>query len=451
MKLCIRNAHMILPGGESYAGDLLIEAGLIREIDRTLVSPGIPRPDLDEVIEAEGQVLLPGVIDPQVHFREPGKEHKEDLHTASQACAKGGVTSFLEMPNTIPLTISQETLDDKLARAAAKSLVNYGFFIGATADNLEVLQTIHSACGIKIFMGSMGGALLVDQAPVLERIFAHTDPNLLIAVHAEDQARIQARRQQFADHRDVAIHSQIQDDQTALNATQLALDLATRYHHRLHILHLSTALEVDLLRKHKPAWVTAEVTPQHLLLNTDAYTQLGSLAQMNPPLRPPGESEILWQGLQDGVLDLIATDHAPHTLEEKARPYPDSPSGMPGVETALPMILTAMQQGRCRLSQVVRWMAEAPAWAYQIQNKGRIQVGYDADLVLVDLETPRPVRRADLLTKCGWSPFEGWELTGWPLLTLVQGQIAYRQGQVIPSVRGRALHYKREPLAPLAP
>lgn len=449
MKRCIRNARLILPGGEPYGGDLLIEDSLIREIDRTLISPGIPRPDLDEVIEAGGKVLLPGVIDPQVHFREPGKEHKEDLHTASQACAKGGVTSFLEMPNTIPLTISQETLDDKLARAAEKSLVNYGFFIGATADNLEVLQTIHSACGIKIFMGSMGGPLLVDQAPVLEQIFAHTDPNFLIAVHAEDQARIQARRQQFAGQKDVAIHSQIQDDQTALNATQLALDLATKYQHRLHILHLSTALEVDLLRKHKPAWVTAEVTPQHLLLNTEAYGKVGSLAQMNPPLRPPGESETLWQGLQDGILDLIATDHAPHTLEEKARPYPNSPSGMPGVETALPLILTAMQQGRCRLPQVVRWMAEAPAWAYQIQNKGRIQVGYDADLVLVDLETPRPLQREELLTKCGWSPFEGWELVGWPSLTLVQGQIAYRRGQVIPSVRGRALQYKRDPLSPL--
>lgn len=450
MKLCIHNARIILPGGEPYAGDLLIEDGVIRQIDRTLIAAGIPRPDLDEVIDAAGQTLLPGVIDPQVHFREPGKEHKEDLHTASQACARGGVTSFLEMPNTIPLTIDQPTLDDKLARAAAKSLVNYGFFIGATADNLEVLQTIHSACGIKIFMGSMGGPLLVDQASLLENIFAHTDPNFLIAVHAEDQARIQARRHQFAGQTDVAIHSQIQDDQTALNASQLALDLATKYRHRLHILHLSTAREVDLLRKHKPAWVTAEVTPQHLLIDTDAYRQLGSLAQMNPPLRPPGETDRLWQGLQDGILDLIATDHAPHTLEEKARTYPDSPSGMPGVETSLPLMLTAMRQGRCSLAQVVRWMAEAPAWAYQIQNKGQIQVGFDADLVLVDLETPRPVKREDLLTKCGWSPFEGWDLVGWPQLTLVHGQIAYRGGKVNPTARGQALQYTRQPLAPLS-
>ncbi|MEN9239713.1 MAG: dihydroorotase, partial [Thermostichales cyanobacterium SZTDM-1c_bins_54] len=330
-------------------------------------------------------------------------------------------------------------------RAAQKCVVNYGFFIGATAANLKDLQTVQGACGIKIFMGSMHGPLLVDQPAILERIFAETDPDVVIAVHAEDQARINARRQQFAQDipGNVALHSLIQDETAALLATQLAVTLANRYRHRLHILHLSTAIEVAYLRQHKTPWITAEVTPQHLLLSTQDYARLGSLVQMNPPLRDPENHRGLWQGLQDGILDLIATDHAPHTLAEKALPYPQSPSGMPGVETSLPLMLTAAQQGRCSLAQVVRWMSAAPAQAYGIPNKGAIQVGYDADLVLVNLRDYVPVRRQDVLSKCGWSPFEGWELTGWPLLTLVGGEIAFADGKVNPDVRGRPLTYDR--------
>ncbi|MEN9205123.1 MAG: amidohydrolase family protein, partial [Thermostichales cyanobacterium DRC_bins_46] len=286
---------------------------------------------------------------------------------------------------------------------------------------------------------------LVDQPAILERIFAETDPDVVIAVHAEDQARINARRQQFAQDipGNVALHSLIQDETAALLATQLAVTLANRYRHRLHILHLSTAIEVAYLRQHKTPWITAEVTPQHLLLSTQDYPRLGSLVQMNPPLRDPENHRGLWQGLQDGILDLIATDHAPHTLAEKALPYPQSPSGMPGVETSLPLMLTAAQQGRCSLAQVVRWMSAAPAQAYGIPNKGAIQVGYDADLVLVNLRDYVPVRRQDVLSKCGWSPFEGWELTGWPLLTLVGGEIAFADGKVNPDVRGRPLTYDR--------
>lgn len=247
---------------------------------------------------------------------------------------QGGVTSFLEMPNTRPLTIDQASLDDKLARAAAKCVVNYGFFIGATKDNLAVLNTVQPVCGIKIFMGSMHGPLLVDEEPILDRIFS--EGKRLIAVHAEDQGRIRARREQFAGISDVAVHSQIQDEIAALNATQLAVKLSRKYERRLHILHLSTGIEVDFLRKHKLPWITVEVTPQHLLLTTEAYANIGSLAQMNPPLRTAGDNGKLWQGLLDGVIDFIATDHAPHTLEEKAQPYPQSPSGMPGWKPLCP-------------------------------------------------------------------------------------------------------------------
>jgi len=431
--LLIRQARILLPTGDFLVGDVGIRD---REIVR--VAPDLD-PVAEEVLDAEGLTLLPGVIDPQVHFREPGLEYKEDLLTASRACAKGGVTSFLEMPNTRPLTIDQSTLDDKLRRAEQKCLVNYGFFIGATPACSPALLSVNPTPAIKIFMGSMKGDLLVDQSEVLETIFATgTRP---IAVHAEDQARINERRQLFAGQTDPAVHSQIQDSQAALNATQLALGLSKKYQRRLHILHMSTGVEAELLRQDKPSWVTAEVTPQHLLLNSSAYEQLGTLAQMNPPLRTPQDNQILWQALLDGVIDFIATDHAPHTLEEKARGYPNSPSGMPGVETSLPLMLTQAMQGRCSIAQVSHWMSLAPAKGYKIPNKGIIAPGYDADLVLVDLNSYRPVLREELLTKCGWSPFEGWNLTGWPVATIVGGQIAYNRGKLHGEVRGQALTF----------
>ncbi|PMB23271.1 dihydroorotase [Fischerella thermalis CCMEE 5319] len=433
--LLIRRARIILPDGEFMIGDVLTRDRFIVEVapeistDQTLIRE----------IDAEGLTLLPGVIDPQVHFREPGLEHKEDLFTATCACAKGGVTSFLEMPNTRPLTTTQQALDDKLQRAQKKCLVNYGFFIGATAENLPDLLLANPTPGIKIFMGSMHGQLLVDQQEVLEAIFAKG--KRLIAVHAEDQARINQRRQEFAGIHDVAVHSQIQDNQAALLATQQVLKLSEKYQRRLHILHMSTAEEAELLRQHKPSWVTAEVTPQHLLLNTSAYKKIGTLAQMNPPLRSPHDNEVLWQALHDGVIDFIATDHAPHTLEEKAQPYPNSPSGMPGVETSLPLMLTATAQGRCSVAQVVNWMSTAVAKAYGIPNKGAIAPGYDADLVLVDLQTYRPVLREEILSKCGWSPFEGWNLTGWPAYTIVGGELVYEKGKLHTQVRGQALTF----------
>ncbi|MEB3309307.1 MAG: dihydroorotase [Snowella sp.] len=452
--MLIRHAQILLPNGEFMQGDVLIGDGKIQQI-----APTIADAQFSTMIDATGLTLLPGVIDPQVHFREPGLEHKEDLHTASRACARGGVTSFLEMPNTRPLTITQAALDDKLQRAAQKSLVNYGFFIGATAEILPDLLTAKPTCGIKIFMGSMHGALLVDQEDILDRIFSQG--SRLIAVHAEDQARIAQRRQELAGNTDPALHSLIQDNQAALNATQLALKLSKKYQRRLHILHMSTADEAELLRQDKPEWVTAEVTPQHLLLNTSAYETIGSFAKMNPPLRSPHDQEVLWQALLDGVIDFIATDHAPHTLTEKGRAEDapistqaekasadtvflepaNVPSGMPGVETALPLMLTQAMQGRCTVAQVSQWMSANVAKGYKIPNKGAIAVGYDADLVLVDLKTYHPVLREELQTKCGWSPFEGWNLTGWPVVTIVNGAIAFERGQFFDQVRGKALTF----------
>jgi dihydroorotase len=454
--LLIRGARVLLSGGALKIADVLVRQGKIERIATSIETADA------QIIRAEGLTLLPGVIDPQVHFREPGLEHKEDLFTATCACARGGVTSFLEMPNTRPLTTSQAALDDKLQRAATKCLVNYGFFIGATSENLQELNLAHPTPGIKVFMGSMHGDLLIDQAAILEKIFATGER--LIAVHAEDQARILARRQEFAGSTDPAVHSIIQDNQAALMATQLALKLSNKYQRRLHILHLSTGEEAELLRQDKPLWVTAEVTPQHLLLNTKAYETIGPLAKMNPPLRSPRDNQILWRALQDGVIDFIATDHAPHTLAEKyqggpipGQDIPNSdnpegaptillepanvPSGMPGVETSLPLMLTQAMAGRCTVAQVAQWMSTAVAQAYGIPLKGAIVPGYDADLVLVDLNNYRPVLREELLTKCGWSPFEGWNLTGWPVVTIVGGQIVYQNGKVNHEVRGQALSF----------
>lgn len=461
MSILIRQATIILPDRQTLLGDVYIQKGKIAAIAENL-DPNNLSPDAQplEIIDATGLTLMAGVIDPQVHFREPGLEHKEDLRSASHACAKGGVTSFLEMPNTRPLTITQAALDDKLSRAASKCVVNYGFFIGATGEVLPDLLSANPTCGIKIFMGSMHGALLVDQEEVLDRIFSQGDR--LIAVHAEDQARIAQRRIEFADSKDPAKHSLIQDNQAALNATKLAVKLANKYHRRLHILHMSTGEEAEFLRANKPEWVTAEVTPQHLLMNIGAYEKIGSLAQMNPPLRSPRDQEILWQALLDGVIDFIATDHAPHTLAEKglansqeqliSEPEKSSantillepanvPSGMPGVETSMPLMLTEAMKGRCTLHQVSQWMSSNVAKAYKIANKGEIRVGWDADLVLVDLQNYKPVRNEDLLTKCGWSSFVGWDLTGWAVTTIVGGQVVFADGKVNPDVRGQALQF----------
>ena len=429
----IRNARLARPDGSVVDGDILCEAGRIARIDRAISAR------TDDSIDANGLLCLPGVIDPQVHFREPGQEYKEDLASGSRAAVKGGVTSFLEMPNTDPPTTTQAALADKLARAAAKSVANYGFFIGATPDNLEELNRAGPACGIKIFMGSSTGTLLVNRPEDLERIFAHG--RRLIAVHAEDQARIDERRALFARRTDPAVHSDIRDNECARRATELALRLARKYRRRLHILHLSTAEEVQMLRADKPAWVTAEAIPNHLLLNVNDYATRGALVQMNPPIRTPADNAALWSGLHDGVIDIIATDHAPHTLAEKRRPYPETPSGMPGVETSLPLMLTEMKAGRCTLAEIQKWMCYGPAEVYGIAHKGKLLEGWDADLTLVDLELTKPVRNDEMFTKVRWSPFEGRELTGWPQYTLVGGRIAYARGRIHDEVRGAPLQF----------
>jgi dihydroorotase len=435
VKTLIRHAQVVLPT-EVVGVSVLIENGKIAAIDAAIHASA------DEVVDARGMHLLPGVIDDQVHFREPGLTHKEDLHTASRACAKGGVTTYLEMPNTNPTTTSVAALHDKLTLASTKSLVNYGFYIGATTSNLAELKKARRTPGIKIFIGSSTGNMLVDEQSALEAIFAET--SLPICAHCEDESTVRANAARLADTHDVADHSRIRDHQAAYIATKRAIDLAHRHQHRFHVLHVSTAAEVPLLTDHR-GLITAEVCPHHLFFSVDDYARLGTLVQMNPSIKTKDDCHGLWQALLDGSIQVIATDHAPHTLEEKQLPYAPghsgSPSGLPAVENSLALLLNQVSQGRCTIAQVVHWMCDAPARVWDIMNKGRIQPGYDADLVLVDLNKSAEIRNETQETKSRWSPWHGETLTGWPVRTWVMGQEVFRDGQINSDVRGHEAQY----------
>ena len=430
----IQNAKVVLSHG-IHDADVVINGELIEQIiERGSCSAA------DEIIDATGLHLIPGVIDDQVHFRDPGLTHKEDLSTGSYACARGGVTTFLEMPNTSPATISLDSLDAKLQTAAEKCVVNYGFYIGATPDNTEVLQQATRTPGIKIFIGASTGNLLVDQQSALERIFADTE--LPICAHCEDETTVRANSRRLRGGSRCADHSLIRDHAAALIATQRAVDLAERHQHKFHVLHVSTAQEARFLHTTSNL-ITAEACPHHLLFNINDYERLGTLVQMNPSIKTPEDCEALWEALLDGTIDVIATDHAPHTLEEKNQPYPQSPSGLPAVENSLALMLDCVNQSRCSLEQLVHWMCEAPARVWNIRNKGRITEGYDADLVLVDLQKEHMVQNAEQLTKCGWSPWDGVLLTGQPVRTWVMGHTVFADGQVNTSHRGCEVRFDR--------
>ena len=446
MRLRIRGATCVLPG-ETVRADVLLDGGRIAHV-------GIPAgARVDETIEADGLHLLPGVIDDQVHFREPGLTHKEDLSTASRACARGGVTTFFEMPNTVPATTTRALLEAKLALGAAKSLVHYAFFMGATPHNLPELAAATRTPGIKIFIGSSTGDLLVDDQAALEAIFAGT--TLPITAHCEDEATVRANRARVeaeaaAEGRPLvsADHIRIRDHEAAIVSARRALDLARRHRHRFHLLHVTTAGEVDLLRAAKAdavlgPLVTAEACHPHLFFSDADYARLGTRVLQNPSIKTANDQAALWAGLHDGTLDFVATDHAPHTLGEKAQPYPLAPSGMPSIENALSLMLDAAHRGRCALEDVVRWTSERPAAAWSVARKGRIAEGYDADLVLVDLEETRTVRDADQITKAGWSPWDGARLTGWPVGTFVAGQRVYWRGAFDERERGSEVTFER--------
>ncbi len=427
---------------ETTVADVRVVDGIVETIDPM---QQLTIEDGEIVIDGTGLHLLPGVIDPQVHFREPGQPEKEDLESGSAAAVSGGVTSFLDMPNNNPAITDLPGIQMKLDSAAAKCVNNYGFFIGATPNNVTDLQSavgtpgspvaIPGICGIKVFMGSSTGTLLVNERDALNEIFSKTAG--LIAVHAEDEKRLVERYPTYENRTDIAAHAEWRDDTTALLATKLAVELAQEHNHRLHILHLTSGLEADWLNgitslpseAGSSGVITTETLPQHLTFTDVDVKQHGTRLQMNPPIRYEQDKETLWKRLLDGTIQCMATDHAPHTLDAKSQGFPKAPSGMPGVETSLAVMLTHAKQGRCTIEQVARWMSTNVADCYNMIGKGRIEVGADADFVLVDMEKEYEVKDEHSWARVGWNPFHGKKLVGWAAVTIVAGVPVFERSE----------------------
>ncbi|RMX08242.1 dihydroorotase [Corticibacter populi] len=427
-RLARRHADLLVQGGT-----VLMPSGPER-IDVTCVAGRIVAlGDLrgtwsaDTVLDATGLHVLPGVIDSQVHFREPGLTHKENLEAGTRGAVLGGVTGIFEMPNTSPLTLTPADLQAKLDSASGRAWCDYAFYIGGSAVNAErlaELENLPGCAGVKVFMGSSFGDLLADDTEVLRRILRHGRRRM--AVHTEDEARLRERKALVEASGDVRQHHVWRDVESALMATQRIVRLAAETGRRLHVLHVSSAEEIAFLAGHKRR-VTVEVTPHHLSMHApECYERLGSLAQMNPPVREQRHQNALWQGIRDGVVDVIGSDHAPHTLVEKSKPYPQSPSGMTGVQTLLPLMLGHVNAGRLSLQCLVDLTSAGPARIFGIEGKGRIALGYDADFSIVDLRARRTIRKDWIASVSGWTPYEGLSVTGWPIHTIVRGHVAVR-------------------------
>jgi dihydroorotase len=398
-------------------------------------------PDAAKRIDCTGLDVLPGVIDSQVHFREPGLEHKEDLETGSRAAVMGGITAVFEMPNTNPNTDTEERVLDKLKRAHHRMYCDHAFYVGATADNavaLADLERIPGTAGVKIFMGASTGSLLVAEDEQLARVLAHGRRR--VAIHAEDEARMNARKDLRVEG-DPSSHPVWRDDESAVLATQRILRLAREARRPIHILHITTPAELELIAQHRDV-ATCEVTPQHLTLAAeDAYPRIGTFAQMNPPIRSAAHRDGLWHWLRAGVPDVIGSDHAPHTREEKAKTYPNSPSGMPGVQTLLPLMLDHVAKGRMTLERLIDMTSSGVQRVFGLVGKGRIAVGYDADFTVVDRKGTFTVTEEWGESRCGWTPFAGMELEGRVVGTIVRGHSAMWEGQLANEAQGEALRF----------
>jgi dihydroorotase len=441
--LLVRGGLCVTPSGTARA-DVGVRDGRIAAVGAL----GAAR--AGETLDASSLHVLPGLVDPHVHFREPGLVHKEDLATGSASAVLGGVTSVLEMPNTVPPTTDAEALADKLARAAGRAHCDHAFFVGATAANLHLLEELErrpGCAGIKVFMGSSTGGLLLDGDGPLEEALRRTRRR--VAVHAEDEPRLGDRRALREAGRP-ASHALWRDAETAVRATRRLVALAVRLGRRVHVLHATTAEEMALFADADArAAATVEVTPQHLTLEAPGcYERLGTLAQMNPPIREARHRDALWAAVRGGVVDVLGSDHAPHTLEEKARPYPESPSGMPGVQTLLPVMLGHVHAGRLTLERLAALTSAGPARVFGIAGKGEIAVGRDGDLVLVDLRARRRISREGLATRCGWTPFEGLDVHGWPVATVLRGRVVMRDGALVGPPPGRPLRFETAPDSP---
>ena len=396
-------------------------------------------------IDATNLHVFPGLIDTQVHFREPGMEHKEDIESGTRAAIAGGVTTIFEMPNTIPPTTTKEALQDKLKRAKGRAWCDYAFFVGAATDNIDQLASLEmepGTPGIKIFMGSSTGSLLVPDDDNLRQVLKHGKQRC--PVHAEDHYRLEERKKLLSEHPHVSEHPNIRDAECARMATERLLRLSEETGRPVHILHVSTKDELPLIEKAKKQGLntTCEITPQHLLFaHPEWYTALGKRAQMNPPIRSHEHRDALRQALRDGLFDVIGSDHAPHTIDEKALPYPQSPSGMPGVQTILPVMLSCVNERFLTLEKLVQMACENPCLIYGIAKKGFIKPGYDADICVVDLQAERTVDKSWLESKCGWSPYEFMNLRGWPLHTILRGHVIVRDNEFVGNTVGKPVNF----------
>ena len=442
MRTLIKNAK-IVNEGNIYPADVLIDSQKIKKIAKNIDI------EADQIIDAEGLHLLPGVIDDQVHFREPGLTHKATIYTESKAAIAGGITSFMEMPNTLPQALTQEILEKKYQIAAKKSIANYSFFMGASNDNLyEVLKTNPKNVGaIKIFMGSSTGNMLVDNKNVLEEIFSKS--RMLIAVHCEDetiiQKNIETAKEKFGENIPISEHPNIRSVEACYKSSSTAVKLAKKHNTRLHIFHLSSEKEIELFENKvdlKDKQITAEVCIHHLWFDANDYKEKGALIKWNPAIKKESDKNALFKALLDDKLDVIATDHAPHTLEEKSASYLKAPSGGPLVQHALPAMLEFVKNGKITIQKVVEKMCHNPAICFKIENRGFIREGYFADLVLVNLNSPWKVED-NILYKCGWSPFEGEIFNAKITHTLVNGHIAYDNGIFNENERGMRLTFDR--------
>ncbi|MBB5623392.1 dihydroorotase [Pedobacter cryoconitis] len=444
MNTILIKAATLVNEGKIYVADVFIKDGLIEEI-----SPVINR-SADQEINAEGLHLLPGMIDDQVHFREPGLTHKADIFTESMAAVAGGITSFMEMPNTVPNTLTQSLLADKYQIASEMSLANYSFFMGASNDNIEeVLKTDPAqVCGIKVFMGSSTGNMLVDNEQVLDNIFREAP--ILVATHCEDELTIRtnmaAFKEKYGENITIDMHPLIRNDEACYISSSLAVSLAKKHNTRLHILHISTAKEIalfDAVTSLKDKRITAEACVHHLWFSDQDYATKGNLIKWNPAVKTAADRDAILKGVLDGHIDVIATDHAPHTIEEKAQTYLKAPAGGPLVQHALSALLEMYHQGKITLEKIAEKTAHNVATCFQIDRRGFIREGYWADLVLVALNDPVKVTKANILYKCGWSPFEGQTFKADITHTFISGNLAYQKGKFMTNETGKRLTFNR--------
>jgi dihydroorotase len=441
--ILIKNAQ-IVNRGKVFHSDILVKNGRIEQIDSTIDVKA------DREIDASGKYVLPGIIDDQVHFREPGLTHKSDLYTEPRAAVAGGVTSFMEMPNTKPPAVTQGLLQNKYDIAAQKSLANYSFFMGATNDNLEeVLKTdAENVCGVKIFMGSSTGNMLVDNRKTLEGLFSEVP--MLMATHCEDEATIRKNTEHYkaiyGENIPIELHPIIRSVEGCYLSSSMAMELAKKHNSRLHILHISTAEELDLFRNDIPLMekrITSEVCVHHLYFNALDYEKYGTQIKCNPAIKAPHHQEALFPALLDNRLDIIATDHAPHTWDEKSGTYFNTPSGVPLIQHTLNVMLEFHQQGKITLERIVEKMCHAPAECFRIRDRGFVEEGNWADLIIVDLEKEWTVEKSNLHYKCNWSPFENHTFKGNVDATIVSGHLAYENGEFFEGKKGERMQFNK--------